>query len=145
MAHKKINYFLPMSLNIRKHKNITVNTLPPLFTDCILLCGGEQQRLEVLRTNRVANMIEVQNQGQLVSELESIEKVLKAGFALQPWQHSSTGRSHRMISGPLVDTEGQIIHIDGKTYLVLTVGALGLSASLEMPQDMLEKIELKYA
>jgi len=70
---------------------------------------------------------------------------LKAGFALQPWQQSSTGYSHRIISGPLVDTEGQIVHIDEKTYLVLTVGALVLSTSLEISPDMLEKLELKYA
>lgn len=134
-----------MSLNVRRHKNRTFRTLLPLFTGYIFFCGGEQQRLEILRTNRVANMIEVQDQEQLVSELEAIEKALNAGFALQPWQQSFAGHSHRIISGPLVDTEGQIIHIDGKTYLVLTVGALGLSTSLEITQNMLEKLELKYA
>lgn len=87
----------------------------------------------------------MQNQEQLIQELEAIEKALDAGFALQSWQRSSTGCSHRIMSGPLVDTEGQIIHIDGKTYLVLAVGALGLSTSLEIPPDMLEKLELKYA
>jgi len=89
-------------------------------------------------------MIEVQSQEQLVNELEAIEKALNAGFALQPWQQPFTGHSHRIISEPLVNTEGQIIHIDGKTYLVLTVGALGLSTSLEVTHDMLEKLELKY-
>ena len=145
MIHKKINYFLPISLNVRKSKGRTVRTLLPLFSGYIFFCGGEQQRLEVLRTNRAANIIEVQNQEQLVSELEAIEKALNAGFALQPWQKSFAGHSHRIISGPLVDTEGQIIHIDGKTYFVLTVGALGLATSLEITADMLEKLELKYA
>lgn len=57
MAYKRINYFLPMSLNVRKHKNRTFKTLLPLFTGYIFFCGGEHQRLEILRTNRVANMI----------------------------------------------------------------------------------------
>ena len=84
MVHKKINYFLPMSLNVRKCKNRTVRTLLPLFTGYIFFCGGERQRLEVFRTNRVANMINVQNQAQLVRELEVIEKTLVAGVVFEP-------------------------------------------------------------
>lgn len=145
MINKEINYFLPMSWKTNKCRGRTIKTLLPLFSGYIFFCGDESQRLEVFKTNRVANIIEVQDQEQLFTELEAIEKALDAGFALQPWQQSFTGCSHRIISGPLVDTEGQIIHIDGKTYLVLTVGALGLSTSLEILPDMLEKLELKHA
>jgi len=140
MVHKEINYFLPMSLNVRKTKGRTVKTLLPLFSSYVFVCGDERQRLEVLRTNRVANIINVQDQAQLVRELKAIEKALTAGIAIEPWQQFDRSCSHRVIAGPLVDTKGQIIHINGKTHLVLTVDALGLAISVEVASNMLEKL-----
>lgn len=140
MVHKKINYFLPMSLKLRKSKRRTIRTLLPLFPGYVFFCGNEAQRREVLRTNRVANIINVQDQAQLVRELEAIEKALVAGIALQPWQQFNKGCFHRVIAGLLVDTKGQIIHINGKTHLVLTVDVLGLAISVEIASDMLEKL-----
>lgn len=140
MVHKKISYFLPMSLNVRKGNGRTTKTLLPLFPGYIFFCGNERQRLEVLRTNRVANIINVQDQAQLVQELEAIEKVLAVGIAIEPWQQFDRGCSHRVIAGPLVNTKGQIIHINGKTHFVLTVDVLGLTISVEIASDMLEKL-----
>ena len=140
MIHKKINYFLPMSLKVRKSKGRTIKTLLPFFSGYIFFCGNESQRLEVLRTNRVANIINVQDQAQLVRELEAIEKALVAGIALEPWQQFNNGCYHRVIAWPLVDTRGQIIHINGKTHLVLTVDVFGLAISVEIASDMLEKL-----
>lgn len=140
MIHKKINYFLPMSWKVGKSNGRTIRALLPLFSGYIFFCGNESQRLEVLRTNRVANIINVQDQAQLVRELEAIEKALVAGIALEPWQQFNKGCYHRVIAGPFVDTKGQIIHINGKTHLVLTVDILGLATSVEITSDMLEKL-----
>lgn len=140
MIHKKINYFLPMSWKVSKSNGRTIRTLLPLFSGYIFFCGDESQRLEVLRTNRVANIINVQDQAQLVRELEAIEEALVAGIALEPWRQFNKDCHHRVIAGPLVDTKGQIIHINGKTRLVLTVDILGLATSVEITSDMLEKL-----
>ncbi|OHB55291.1 MAG: hypothetical protein A2Y12_00550 [Planctomycetes bacterium GWF2_42_9] len=143
MTHKNINYFLPMRLNVRKHKNKTFRTLLPVFTGYIFFCGGEQQRLEILRTNRVANMIEVQNQEQLIDELEAIENALTASFAIQSCQHFGNDCSN-IVAEPL-DTKGQIVHINGKTYIVLTISSLGLTVNIEIPFEMLRRIKPNYA
>jgi hypothetical protein len=60
----------------------------------------------VLRTNRVANLIEVRNQQRLVAELLQIEKALRAGAALLPHKYLRTGQQCRVIAGPLADLHG---------------------------------------
>jgi len=83
MVHKKFSYFLPMNLNAHESKGRTFKTLLPLFPGYVFFCGNELQRLEVLRTKRVANIINVENQAQLVHELEAIENTLIASFTNQ--------------------------------------------------------------
>ena len=61
LTHKDISYFLPMSWKVRRRKGRTIRSLLPLFGGYMFFCGNEEQRLEVLRTHRVANLIEVNN------------------------------------------------------------------------------------
>ena len=143
MVHKKISYFLPMSLNVHKRNRKTVRTLLPLFLGYVFFCGDEPQRLEVLRTNRVVNIIKVQDQAQLVQELEAIEKALIASFALQSWQQF--GKDCSNIIADSLDAQGQIVHIKGKTYLVLPVSVLGLTTSIEITSCGEKQIDMSYA
>ena len=89
-------------------------------------------------------MIEVQNQEQLIDELEAIEKALTASFAIQSRQQFGNDFSN-IVAEPL-DTKGHIVHVNGKSYLVLTVSSLGLTAKIEISSESLsEKIQLNYA
>jgi transcription antitermination factor NusG len=141
LIYREINYFLPMTWTVRRKSRRTTKSLLPLFSGYLFFCGDEKSRLELLKTNRVANLIEVQDQQQLVDELLQIEQVLRAGEPLTPHKYLKQGQKCRVIAGPLMGIIGIIVSIKGQMRLVLQVDILGQSASVEIEIDMVEPIE----
>jgi transcriptional antiterminator RfaH len=138
---RNISYFLPMSWKVRRRRGRTIRSLLPVFTGYLFLCGNENQRIDVLRTNRVAHLIEVKNQQRLVAELLQIEKALRAGAALLPHKYLKTGQQCRVIAGPLADLRGIVAGAKGLLRLVLQVDILGRATSVEIDADMIEIID----
>lgn len=141
LINKDISYFLPMSWKVRRQRGRTIRSLLPLFSGYLFFCGDENQRLEVLRTNRVANLIEVKDQEKLLSELLQIEQALRAGTPLVPHRYIKAGRHCRVIVGPLADLQGIVIKTKNVMRLVLQVDMLGQATSVEIDTDMIEVID----
>lgn len=138
LISKDISYFLPMSWKARRRKQRTIRSLLPLFSGYLFFCGNENQRVELLRTNRVANIIEVKDQQKLLDELSQIEQALQTGAPLTPYKYIKTGQHCRVIAGPLADLEGIVIRTQKTARLVLQIDMLGQAASLEVDIDMIE-------
>ena len=66
LIRRDISYFLPMSWKVRRKSRRTVKSLLPLFAGYLFCCGKENDRLELLRTDRVANVIEVTDQEKII-------------------------------------------------------------------------------
>lgn len=141
MINRDINYFLPMSWNIRRKSRRTTRSLLPLFNGYVFFCGDESQRVEILKTNRIANLIEVKDQQKIVDDLIQIERVLRTGESLLPHKYLKKGQKCRIIAGPLLGVQGIIVTIKGQTRLVLQVDMLGQAASVEIEIDMIEPVE----
>jgi hypothetical protein len=77
LLSKEVAYFLPMHWKITRRQGRTFRSLLPLFAGYLFFCGSEDSRLEVLKTNRTAGIIPVENQSQLIKELLPIETLLK--------------------------------------------------------------------
>ncbi len=141
LVHKQVPYFLPMSWKVSRKSGRTIRSLMPLFSGYVFFCGGENERLEVLKSNRTASIIHVVDQDRLVQELEPIETVLKLGKPVVPHEYLKVGRRCRVIAGPLMGTEGLIVRTGKETRLVMQVEMLGQAASVEIDYDMVEKID----
>ena len=141
LVTKKVPYFLPMNWKVSRRNGRTVRSLLALFPGYLFFCGGEAERLEALKTNRTAAIIPVVNQNRLVQELLPIEKLLRLGKAVVPHDYLKVGQRCRVIAGPMMGTEGLIIQTPKETRLVLQVEMLGQAASVEIANDMVEKIE----
>jgi transcription antitermination factor NusG len=141
LINREINYFLPMTWKVRRKSRRTIKSLLPLFSGYVFFCGDENQRLELLRTDRVANLIEVKNQQQLINELVQIERVLRTGEPITPHKYLKKGQKCRVIAGPLMGVQGIIVSLKGQTRLVLQVDMLGQAASVEIEIDMIEPVE----
>lgn len=141
MIRRNISYFLPMTWKISRKSRRTIRSLLPLFGGYLFFCGSEIDRLEVLRTDRVANLIEVKDQEKLLRELEQIEQALQAGVPVTPHKYIKEGQKCRVIAGPLMGLEGIVSRAHGATRLVLQVDMLGQAASVEIDMDMIEIAE----
>jgi len=138
---KSIPYFLPMTWKVQRRRHRTLRSLLPLFSGYLFFCGEEHQRIELLRTNRVANLIEVKDQEKLLSELQQIDQALRAGAPLTPYKYIKAGQRCRVIAGPFLDLQGIVETTKNATRLVLQIDMLGQAASVEIDVDMLEPIE----
>jgi len=141
LIRKDINYFLPMSWKVRRRRGRTMRSLLPLFSGYLFFCGQENQRIELLRTNRVANLIEVKDQEKLLEELLQIERALRAGAPLVPHKYIKVGQHCRVIAGPLAELEGIVVQTKTVTRLVLQVDMLGQATSVEIDTDMIERVD----
>ena len=141
LQRKDVSYFLPMSWNVSRRKGRTIRSLLPLFGGYLFFCGDESGRLEALKTNRVANLIEVRDQDLLVAELAPIERLLRQGAPLKPHKYIKAGQKCRVIAGALAGTEGIVSRAGHTTRLVLQVDILGQATSVEIDIEMIELIE----
>ena len=138
LSQKQVSYFLPMNWKVRRRRGRTIRSLLPLFSGYLFFCGQEKQRIEVLRTNRVANLIEVKDQQKLVAELLQIEKTIRAGAVLTPHKYIKEGQHCRVTAGPLAGLYGIVLKTKSVTHLVLQIDMLGQAASVEVDTDMIE-------
>ena len=141
LVKKDVPYFLPMHWKVSKSRGRTIRSLLPLFPGYLFFCGGEDQRLEVLKTNRTANILAVEIQTRLVEELLPIETLLKLGKHIIRHDYIKVGQKCRVTAGPLQGTEGIVVKTPKETRLVLQVDMLGQAASVEIASDMIEKLD----
>jgi transcription antitermination factor NusG len=141
LVSKQVPYFLPMHWKVSKRRGRNLRSLLPLFPGYVFFCGGDNERLEVLKTNRTANILTVQDRKKLVQELLPIEMLLKLGKSVVPHEYIRVGQRCRVNAGPLAGTEGIVVQTPKDTRLVLQVDMLGQAASVEIGYDMVEKLD----
>jgi transcription termination/antitermination protein NusG len=141
LAGKGISYFLPMSWKVKKIRGRTVKSLLPIFGGYLFFCGNENQRVETLKTNRVANIIDVRDQRRLIEELSQIEQAIAGGANLSPHNYLKVGQKCKVIGGALAGLSGIVEKTRNETRLVLQIDMLGQAASVDIGTDMIEVVE----
>lgn len=137
-----IGYFLPMREKVIFSGGRKRRVMIPLFTSYVFFCGTEKDRYTALTTNRLCQTIEVFDQEDMISELAAIEKALLSKADLDIYPHLPIGSRCRIISGPMMGTEGVVIERkNAKARMVLEVTILGQGAVMEIDADILEHID----
>jgi transcription antitermination factor NusG len=113
----------------------------PVFPGYVFFYGTEEQRYHALRTNRIANVLHVPNQTQLVTELTHIHLLLARSEDFTVAQHLGVGDWVRIIAGPLQGLEGVIACCTRRWRLHINVTTLGQSVIIEVSEDNVERIE----
>ena len=137
---RDIPYFLPMTWTVTRKTHRPVRSLMPVFTGYMFFCGDDDHRVEVLRTHRVANIIEVVDQLELVTQLSQVEMAIKADVPLTQHHFVKKGEWCRVIAGSLMGLEGIVEDLKGLTRLILQVNMLGRATCVEIDADMVEVI-----
>ncbi len=136
-----VGYFLPLREKVTARRGRKYKSLLPLFPGYVFFNGDEESRYQALTTNRIAQVIEVVDQDQLVRELDQIHRALSAGAPLDPHPYLKSGARCRVKAGPLADMEGMVVRRKGVTKLILRVDILGQAAAVEIEGDLLESLD----
>jgi len=138
LADRDVAYYLPMVPRLTFSGGRKRRGLQPLFPSYVFVIGSEQSRDAALRTNRLCNLIEVDDQPKLIDELSSIERILAHGINVDLCPFAQAGQSVKIAQGPFKGIVGQVIRRDSVTKLMLEVSILGRAVEMEIESDLLE-------
>jgi transcription antitermination factor NusG len=116
-------------------------SLLPLFRSYVVFNGDEQARFRALQTNRLCNVITIDDQPRFIGELSAIERVLRSDASIDPVPFAVVGKLVRVARGPFKGLIGRVIRRDNLTRLVMTVSILGRGAEMDIDADVLEAME----
>lgn len=143
LSRLKIPHYLPLRQSVTRSRTTrrVSRSMLPLFRGYLFFKGGEEQRYRALQTHRIAHVLNVPDQRQLVNELLHIQRLLANTPELLVARNLKTGNWVRIIAGPLQGLEGVIEYLAKGAKLNLNVTILGQSVSVEVANDLVEKID----
>src|SRR3954454_11273800 len=81
LRSRDIAFYLPQVVKVdRTPQGRKIRSVVPLFTSYLFLLGDEVARLEALRSDRLANVLEIVDQESLVRDLRQIHQMLSSGL-----------------------------------------------------------------
>lgn len=112
----------------------------PVFPSYLFFNATEEQRHRALKTRRVANLLAVRRQDELVRQLRQIHQALLGGVSLRWHPELKIGDWARVVDGPLMGVEGVVVRRMSRVRLVLNVTMLGQSVSVEVSDAAIERM-----
>ena len=140
LHQSSIAYFLPMREKTTRRKGRVFKSLLPLFSGYLFFSATEEQRVTALTSNRIAQLLEVPDQQQLLGDMTAIHDAISKGASLDPHPYLKQGDRCRVAAGPLAGLEGMLVRRKGVTRLVLQIDMLGQAAAAEVDADLVELI-----
>jgi transcription antitermination factor NusG len=113
----------------------------PLFSCYLFLWGLPDHAYAAVSAKRVAQIIQVPDQGAFARELEQVRTALERGGVLGPYRCLTRGRRARVTAGPFEGIEGLVEDHVRPERLVLRIHALGRAVSLEVDASLLEPVD----
>ncbi len=141
LARLRIAHFLPLARCRRTYGRRSVEVRIPLFPGYVFLCGGLEDREAALKTNRVANVLEVAHQERLRSDLRHIQRVVESDEPVDLYPRLKEGCRCRVTRGSLVGLEGIVLRRRGMWRVFIGVHFLGQSAELEIDPVQLDILD----
>src|SRR5882724_2853812 len=131
--------FLPVSKYIRRWSDRMKEVEVPLFPGYLFCRMDPQNRLPVLMTPGV---IQIVGAGKTLipveeDEITAIQRVVKNGLSTMPWPYLRVGNVARIEEGPLRGMTGIIVRIKSGMKLVLSVSLLQRSVAVEVDRSWL--------
>jgi len=113
----------------------------PVFPGYVFFNATQEQRYQSLTTNRIARVLVVAEQAQLIGELQRIHQLLLSDQGFSVVHRIAVGDWGRIIAGPLQGQEGVVVRTMSRWRLSLNVTILGQSVQVEVDSSQVEKVD----
>lgn len=143
LCRNEVPYFLPMVMRETYSGGRRRRNLHPMFKSYLFFAGGEDERLAVLKTNRLVQLVPIcpAEQPSFRRQINSLELALRvAPDKLELYSHIVEGSRVQIIGGPLKGVEGVILKAENKTRLWIGVNLMGAGATVEIHADLIEPV-----
>lgn len=139
LEHKGYEVFLPLYRHRRKWSDRVKESSSPLFPGYVF-CRFDPSLISapVVTTPGVIKVIGVGPTPVAVddAEIESIRKVVAAGFTVSPWSQFQPGSAVNILSGPLAGVQGTVVRIKSQDELVLSISLLQRSVVVHIDRAL---------
>lgn len=137
---QRIETTLPLYKSVRKYRGKTVTFLKPLFPGYVFLRLVRTDRMKVLQSDHVANVLEVPDQAEFALQLEAILLAVETEYEVRLAPTIQPGTHVRVRVGPLRGLEGYVESRRGLVEVHLRMDFIGQAAAVKMDADMLELV-----
>lgn len=137
----RVRHYLPLVRVQRTHGRRRVNVDLPLFPGYLFVRGDANACETAWRTNKVAQILRVEDQDQIHRELESIHRVVESGEQVDLYPALREGRRCRIKSGPLRGVEGVVLKARKGWRMHVAATILNQSVTIEIDAAVLEAVE----
>ena len=129
--------FLPVSKSTRRWSDRTKVIEVPLFPGYLFCRMNPHNRLTVLMTPGVIQIVGVGKTPVPVEEqeIQAIQQVQRSGLAAMPWPYMQVGNVAQILEGPLRGLTGIVVKIKSGVKLVLSVSLLQRSVAVEVERN----------
>ena len=134
---KGYEYFLPMYKARRRWSDRTKQVNAPLFPGYLFCRFDPQNRLPILKTPGVTQIVGYNHVPVAVdeNEINAIRTLVDSGLPNQPCAFLELGNRVRIEAGALRGLEGILLEVKGKRKLVLSITLLQRSVAVEIDSE----------
>ena len=143
LQQKDINCYLPLFTTYREWSDRRKKVSEPLFSCYIFAKLPLKERLGVLQTDGVINLVSFRNIPAPIPEIqiESIKQVLCEIETIQRIEYFTTGQKVEVIFGPLKGIIGTMLRVKDKARLVISIDAIHQSFAVEIDASWVKSLE----
>jgi transcriptional antiterminator NusG len=134
LEEKRIEVFLPLRKVLRRWKDRRKEVLMPLFSSYVFVRIPNTQKLSVLQTPGVAQILSEGGKPVPipVEQIASIQTLVESGLHYDPYPYLKEGTVVSVVRGPLAGVQGILVQKRKKHLLVLSVDLIQQSAVLQV-------------
>jgi len=136
MLDRGIAFYAPQIEQKRRREGRTFRSFLPLFSGYVFFRGDPDARDVVRRRPAVVNVLDVDDQDLLTSELAQIRKLQLAGASLRPFVDYAPGDVVRVREGAFAGYKGVVVRTKGAQRLIVQVSTLRQLVAVEFDREV---------
>jgi transcriptional antiterminator RfaH len=140
LLERGLNFFLPQYQKRSCSNGRSFDSYQPLFPGYMFLHGDTDDRLCTLATNKVAQVIYVEDQTQIFADLSRIHHIITVNATLAPEDRLEPGMPVEIVGGPLKGLTGKIVTRHKKMRFLVEVRFLQQGASVDVESWMIQPV-----
>ncbi len=141
LLKNNIAYYAPMLKTRQPNKKRVRYSFKPVFSGYIFFKATLHERYTALRSNQIANVIDVRNEYKLLQELMQIQKAISLDAPLYPYEYLEEGQEVIVKKGPFKGIQGIVVKKKGNYRLLLKVSSIFQSVAMDIDADNVEPLE----
>ena len=132
-----IPYYLPQREQKIRRAGRNFMSYLPLFPGYLFFRGTDDDRYAALRSNLVAQVIDVIDQPLLDAELGRLRTLQESGLPLVSHPYIEPGSAVSITDGPFRGYEGVVLRAKGRLRIVVSISMLRTSYTVELDREAL--------